>query len=139
MPQDEEQYKLVEVVGTHQNIKAEILVDIQNEAEFICAYCKKSNETLRTYTVNKNSIYYRCKHKTRYQGTKDVDNCLQKQPSKRMQNTNCTFSLVIKKSNHEEYNSMIILKWNHNHSTTCLHSLTFKDISPDTKVKIKVI
>ena len=95
LPQDEEQYKLVEVVGTHQKFKAEILVDIQDEAEFIRAYCEKNNETLRTYTANKNSTYDRCKHKTRYQGTKDVDNCLQKQPSKRMQNTNCTFSIVI--------------------------------------------
>ena len=72
LPQDEEQYKLVEVVGTHQKFKA---------------YCEKNNETFRTYTANKNSTYYRCKRKTRYQGTKDVDNCLQKQPSKRMQNT----------------------------------------------------
>ena len=63
LPKDEEQYKLVEVVGTHQKFKAEIIVDIQDEAEFIRAYCEKNNGTPRTYTANKNSTYYRCKHK----------------------------------------------------------------------------
>ena len=35
-----------------------------------------------------------------------------------------------------DFNTIIDIEWNHNHSTTLLHSFTFKDISTETKSKI---
>ena len=137
IPIEEDNYKVVDVVGSVDKFKAEIQINIDDTAEFIRLYSESNNETLRLDTQNKNSTYYRCKHKTRYQGTSDVGKYLLKNPSNRIQNTNCTFSLVIKGSTHVDFNKLVVLKWNHNHSTTSLHSLTFKDISAETKTKIR--
>ena len=50
-------------------------------------------------------------------------------PAKRMKNTNCRFSLVVKLlKSFTDYNSIVIIEWNHNHSVTAFHTLSFRDI-----------
>ena len=69
---------------------------------------------------------------------KKVKAYLEKHPSARVQNSNCKFSMAIKPlKKSTDSNTLIDLEWNHTHSTTSLHSLTFKDISPETKSKIE--
>ena len=137
VPLEDEKYKVIETAGTVAKFRAKILANIENENEFIHMYSVKNNETLRIHTINKHSKYYRCKHKTRYENTMDVEIYLQKQPSARIHNTNCPFSLAIKPSQNPDFNVLVEVEWNHNHSTTSLHSLTFKDLTEETKLKLE--
>ena len=44
MPNDEQDYKVVELVGNVMKFKAKILANIKDEADFIRSYCQKNNE-----------------------------------------------------------------------------------------------
>ena len=134
MPIENESYKVMNVCGKLNRFKAKISANIVNEENFVKLYCEKNNETLRIHTKNKSSKYYRCKHRTRYEKTREVASYLENHPGIRLQNTNCTIKPDLESS---DFNTIIDVEWNHNHSTTSLHSLTFKDISTETKSKIQ--
>ena len=72
LPIEEESAKIVFVKGTEDCFKAKVIARIEKEDLFINSYCNQNNETLRIHTRNKNSNYYRCKHKTRNEKTKEV-------------------------------------------------------------------
>ena len=133
-------YKLQNVIGNITKFKASIACNLSNAADiekFVDNYNSKNGETLRIsssragkkspYTLIK---YYRCHHNTRYQKTMDAADVLSRNPSKRIKNTNCRFSLVIKllKVPTTTYNALVYIEWNHNHSVTALQTLSFKDI-----------
>ena len=66
-----------------------------------------------------------------------LNTVLQEKPSKRIKNTNCSFSLAIKLLKAAiQYNSEIEIEWNHNHPVQALHSLSFKDIAESTLERI---
>ena len=55
-------------------------------------------------------------------------------PSKRVKNTNCPFSLVLKHRRiQEDYNTTLELEWTHNHPTMSLQSMSFNDIDQSTR------
>ena len=85
---DANKYKMIEVSDTVEKLKIKALASIPCEDEFIRSYCEKNNETFRSQTVNNNSKYYRCKHKTRYRNTMEVEAYMREHPNARMQNTN---------------------------------------------------
>ena len=76
MPIEEDCYKILNVRGTLKRFKAKIAARIESEESFIKVYCEKNNETLRIHTSNKHSRYYRCKHKTRNEKTREVSEYL---------------------------------------------------------------
>ena len=141
IPLEENKYKPIAVQGDSGKFKATIRTTFRNEediAMFIQNYGLKNNETLRItkrreasekgeYILTK---YYRCHHNTRYEPTMCPAEILASKPAKRFKNTNCPFSLVVRlrKDVDAEYNSIIEIEWNHNHSVDSLHSLSFKDI-----------
>ena len=139
LPLDANDYKLLETNGTVERLRLIFITNIRSEEEFIRSYNEKNNETLRIETINKKSRYYRCKHKTRVKNTMEIEAYIQEHPNSRLQNTNCPFSLSIKYQQNDDYNALIEIEWNHNHSTTSLHSLTFKDIADETKAKIETL
>ena len=139
MPDECNDYKVQDVTGTLDKFVAKVFVNIDNEEGFIKSYCDKNNESLRIQTINKSSRFYRCKHKTRHKNTMEIEQYVRAHPNKRVQNTNCPFSLSLKDQYTEnaDYNALLEIQWKHNHSTTSLHSLTFKDIGVETKAKIE--
>ena len=122
MPIEEDCYKILNVRGTLKRFKAKIAARIESEESFIKLYCEKNN--------------YRCKHKTRNEKTREVSEYLDEHPGSRLQNTNCNFSMSIKPDPNSQ-NTIIDIEWNHNHSTKSLHSLTYKDISNEMKLKVQ--
>ena len=62
---------------------------------------------------------------------------LSQKPSKRIKNTNCHFSMVIKISKDLDLtDSLTTLEWNHNHSVHSLQNISFKDIPKDIRNQI---
>ena len=117
MPIDQASYKIAKVIGTVNRFKTQISANISSAEEFVQLYNTK-NETIRIHTANPSSRYYRYKHKTRYENTKEVKAYLEKHPSARVQNTNCKFSMAIKPlKKSRDFNTLIDIEWNHNHST----------------------
>ena len=137
IPLQSDSYKILNVKGDETKFKAKIHAQITDTDDFISNYCIKNNETLRLYTKNNLSEYYRCKHNTRYEKTRDIEARLRTNPSARIQNTNCQFSMGIKNLDADVFNKIIEIEWNHNHSTRSLHSLTFKDIPIEVKSQIE--
>ena len=64
--------EIINVRGTVQKFEATVIVKIDSINNFIKCYCDQNNETLRLSTINKYSRFYRCKHKTRHEKTKEV-------------------------------------------------------------------
>ena len=62
-----------------------------------------------------------------------------KNPSRRLKNTNCPFSLSIKfkRDRSSELGSIIEMVWTHNHPVKVLQSLSFSDINGLTSQRIK--
>ena len=115
--------------GDSGKFKATIRTTFRNEediAMFIQNYGLKNNETLRIKKRRKATKkgeyillkYYRCHHNTRYEPTMCPPEILVSKPAKRFKNTNCPFSRVVRlgKDVDAEYNSIIEIEWNHNHS-----------------------
>ena len=62
---------------------------------------------------------------------------IRQRPSKRLQNTDCQFRLVVRKRREmSDFNHQLSIEYNHNHSTKCLQAKTFRDILPETAEKI---
>ena len=80
-----------------------------------------------------------CHHSTRYEGTRNVQNVLKSNPTKRLKNTNCPFSLTIKIENNDENQRpcIIDIEWFHNHPINSLQVNSFKDILDGTAEKVK--
>ena len=105
-----------------------------------------SNETLRQQTpkypneksVYEKCVYYRCQHNTRHQPTMNSKDRLKKNPSQRLKNTDCPFSLALKfkRAAENEFNCMLELEWTHNHPINSLQSLSFRDIGKDVSAEI---
>ena len=81
--------------------------NISNEEgvnRFVDFYMKEANETIKLKykkKVKQGSIFsvkatYRCHHDTRYEGTREVDTALDKNPYKPFRNTNCPFQITFK-------------------------------------------
>ena len=80
-------------------------IKCQNELyDFIQYYSRETNETLKLKYKKREtekSMYkvkntYRCHHDTRYEGTRNAKEVLQKNPFKRFKNTSCPFQTVVK-------------------------------------------
>ena len=150
LPLKEQEYDVKHIQGTRNRYKASVdscLSTYEEIENFIKAYQKRSNETLRKVTpkfLSEKNLYsvsysYRCHHKTQYEPTMDAEKVRSSKPSKRMKNTNCPYSLCIriKQDYYEEpFKSRIDIEWNHNHTVEAAHALTFKDISNESKKKI---
>ena len=153
IPLDKEQYKITEVTGTDEKFKCSIKASVENIETFVSNYMSQNGETLRLDKVkNKENMrasrgdystikYYRCKHNTRNEKTREVANILQCKPNRRFSNTNCEFRMITKKIKDnlatEEASHIVVIEWNHNHPTTALQSKTYKDIPIEVKTKIK--
>ena len=71
-----------------------------------------------------------------------VAEVLKRKPSHRFKNTNCPFSLVLKfkqNPNVEDVPCLLDVEWTHNHPVNSLQSLSFKDISEETKGQILLL
>lgn len=142
-------FEIVNVIGRPEKFKAAINSEISNLADieqFIITYGSQTNETLRIYkekTLSAKSSYlhehyYRCQHNTRNMKTRDVELILIKDPSKTLKNSNCPMSVIVRvrKDQTSPYPCTIDIKWNHNHSTSALQVLAFKDIPEHTSSTI---
>ena len=152
-PLNENAYKILHVQGNKHKYKATIDCEIksfQQVEKFIEGYQARTNETLRKVSprvLSEKNIYdvcyyYRCHHKTQYQPTMSTGRIRCEKPSKRVKNTNCPFSLSIKFRNEiigDQPPGRIELEWNHNHTVASAQALTFKDISAESKEKIKTM
>ena len=114
--------------------------------KFIHSYSEETKETLRilrTKNVTSKSQYslvkyYRCQHQTRNKKTREHLEILKQNPSKRLQNTDCAFSLnvkIIKKAN-ETHPCTITIKWTHNHPTEAAQALSYRDVPEEVRQKI---
>ena len=83
-------------------------------------------------------MYYRCQHDTRGLTTREIEEILARNPSKRFKNTNCPFQMSAKVSKMGgTHPCKIIIEWCHNHPIKSLQAKSFKDLSPDVTSKIK--
>ena len=64
---------------------------------------------------------------------------IRQKPSKRIKNTNCPFSLIVKLSRNLGVPSLIEIEMNHNHPTQALQVLTFRDINPAVSDEIRTM
>lgn len=146
IPMNSDQYKITRVEGMPEKFKASIICKL-NTVELVNAflkeYGKKNNETLRILSKKESKCYkfihyYRCHHNTRNIKTKGA---FEKNPFKRVKNTNCPFRLIVKaeRDPNGEFDAFIELMWNHNHATKSMHVLSFKDISDCSKEKIRLL
>ena len=128
MPLKPVDYKIQHVSGTVKKFKASINCTISSEEEmriFIRNYTATSKETLRQLTPrilgDRNtyvkSFQFRCHHRSNYQPTMDPVGLIRQKPSKRIKNTNCPFSLIVKLSRNLGVPSLIEIEMNHNHPT----------------------
>ena len=142
-------FKVININTKKATIDCEIK-SFQQVEKFIGGYQARTNETLRNVSPRvrseKNSydclLHYRCHHKTRYQPTMSIGRIRCEKPSKLVKNTNCPFSLSIKFRNEiigDQPPGRIELEWNHNHTIASAQALTFKDISTESKEKIKTM
>ncbi|XP_066927559.1 uncharacterized protein [Clytia hemisphaerica] len=143
--------KTIDVKGNPLKFKARIECFLETDedvANFIKLYNTDTKQTLRTLTPRtpgkgspyKKILYYRCQHRTRNQSTMNISELSQKKVGRRVQNTNCPFNLsvsLLKSFDQNEPSSIIDIEHNHNHSVSCLQSLTFRDISEETAGKVK--
>ena len=105
-PLSSKDYLIQNVCGSISKSKTTLRCLMDNDGDlknFIKLYNEKNDETLRLSTwkvktkgPHKLVAYYRCQHNTRYSATFDPVTVLKKNPSKRIKNTNCSFSLSIK-------------------------------------------
>ena len=100
-------YNITGVQGMPEKFKFTLQANIRSAEElggFIQKYELNNGETLREskqrkltdrsqYCVDK---YYRCQHNTRVLSTKDVEKVLKNDPSKRLKNTNCPFTMAVR-------------------------------------------
>ena len=141
LPLKDDQFKIVSVRGKTNSFKAEVLSSIKTVEEihaFIENYKIQNDETLRSRTATKLgaksdyvlSLYYRCHHRTTHVKSYNPVETLKRNPSKRMKNTDCPFSLSFKilKIPANGMSCNISLQWNHNHPVNSLQALSFKDI-----------
>ena len=139
----------MQVNGSVRKLKASFECNLKNETEvksFVSSYMQLSNETLRQnssphHLSEKNAyseaFYYRCHHKTRCQSTMNPVELLKEKPSKRIKNTNCPFSLILKlKKTEGPFPCVVELEWDHNHPILALQSLSFKDIPENVSAEI---
>ena len=96
-----------DVHGQTDKFQASIDINVRNKDdvnEFISNYVKNNGETIRIskakQLTNKSKYsvenYYRCQHNTRVSSTQNIGEIFKKNPSKRLKNTNCPFTMAIK-------------------------------------------
>ena len=147
LPLSRNEYNILTLVGSVKVFKAVIECNFVTTKDFIKQYCEKSKETLRTQMKkslsDKNEYssfeYFRCQHKTFCPSTFATKKILGSNPSKRIKNNNCPFSLIVKhrrRAPANGYAKVIEIEWTHNHSIRALQTMTFNDINVDTKLRI---
>ena len=92
----------------------------------------KNNEYERVH-------YFRCHHCTTHQNSMNHREVLQKNPTKRLKNADCPFSLSIrlKRDLQSVYSARINIDYNHSHPVQSLQTLSFKDISEKVSKEIR--
>ena len=143
IPLEYAEYELLSLAGGCEKFTANFRVfnfDVQDVDKFIKCYCNVNNETLRANNSRRSSSdnrllekSFRCQH-TRYEPTRNRKKFLTNHPHKRLKNTNCRFLLTFKFVKQDS--CMDSLEWDHNHPINALQVLTYKDISPETIVRI---
>ena len=114
---------------------------------FVDVYMKETNETIKLKYKQKEkpkSIYnikstYRCHHDTRYERTREIDTVLDKNPFKRLRNTNCPFQMKFKvlKFSNDKFVCNVNIEHCHNHAVNSLEALSFKQLSTSTRMEIE--
>ena len=144
-------FKIDNVSGTVDKFKATLSCTLSSGEEvdeFVNRYMIKSKETLRKLTPRilgeKNlftkSIQFRCHHRGNYHPTMNPLDVKRLKPSKRIKNTNCPFSMIIKLSKSiNTIPSLVEIEMNHNHPTQALQVLTFRDIDKNVSDSIRTM
>ena len=115
---------------------------------FLQSYAVNTNEALRiakSDILSKGSKYsvvryYRCQHNTRVFSTRNVKEILEKNPSKRLKNTNCPYRMCVnflKDTTLASFPCKIKIEWCHNHETDTLQASSFKDLDANVTAKIR--
>ena len=96
-----------------------------------------SHQPLSDGNLYLKTLPYRCQHRTYHQPTMDAADQIRKCASKRIQNTDCPFRMTLKeKRSPDSFNYSLTISYHHNHPTTALQALSFRDISLATAEKI---
>ena len=151
LPIPNDSLKILDVEGCQSKFRAKIECKFTTPDEvdnFIEKYNNHNSETLRLSSMKTLSEkspyitarYMRCHHNTRYAETMSPAEVLSLKPCKRIKNTNCPFSMVIKLSKNPSLcDTLINLEWNHNHAVTSLQSLSFRDIPKEVTEQIQIL
>ena len=126
--------------------------NVSNKEEvnrFVDFYMKETNETIKLKYKKKDkqrSIFsvkatYRCHPDTRYEGAREVDTVLDKNPFKRFRNTNCPFQITLKflKDHVNTLSCNVFIKHYHNHAVNSLEALSFKILSTEIKMEFEAL
>ena len=99
---------------------------------------KKNDKQRRVFNVE---ATFRCHNDARYEGTREVDAVLDKNPLKRFQNSSCPFQTTFKilKDNVNTFSSNAFIEHCHDHAVSSLEALSFKMLSKEIKMEIEAL